>query len=242
MILFASYAATKFRSKSIILLLLVLPVIAGLAMLYTISHTDSHQGALLAGYYLLAFLYGGNPLIVAWIVGNTAGTTKKTAVMSVYQLGTSAGNIIGYLYKSTLQERTLLTFVQTATLQLKRCTSIPSRFAGRSRHLLCSGRLRRSASSELDVLEQATGNCFVRAAYNQVSDKPLQERKRVEVGKPAKIKDLSMQATYQNNSDEQLEEPVDSEGQQHARIGDQAFMDLTDRHVSPKTPSHLNIS
>lgn len=96
-ILFASYAASKFRSKSLVLLLLIIPVIAGLAMLYTISHTDSNQGALLAGYYLLSFLFGGNPLIVAWIVGNTAGTTKKSALMSIYNAGSSAGNIIGYV-------------------------------------------------------------------------------------------------------------------------------------------------
>ncbi|KAJ8104199.1 hypothetical protein POJ06DRAFT_279694 [Lipomyces tetrasporus] len=37
--------------------------------------------ALIAGYYLLAFLFGGNPLIVTWIVGNTAGTTKKSTIM-----------------------------------------------------------------------------------------------------------------------------------------------------------------
>lgn len=97
-ILFASYAASKFRSKSLILLILTVPVIAGLAMLYTISHSDSNQGALLAGYYLLSFLFGGNPLIVAWIVGNTAGTTKKSALMSIYNAGSSAGNIIGLVF------------------------------------------------------------------------------------------------------------------------------------------------
>lgn len=34
---------------------------------FRISHTKGHEGSLLAGYYLLAFLFGGNPLIVAWI-------------------------------------------------------------------------------------------------------------------------------------------------------------------------------
>lgn len=73
-ILLASYAAQKFKIKSVILVALTLPVIAGLAMLYTLEHNDANEGALLAGYYLLAFLFGGNPIIVAWIVGNTAGT------------------------------------------------------------------------------------------------------------------------------------------------------------------------
>lgn len=83
-IMFASWAAQRFKTKSVILASLTLPVIAGLAMLYAIPRTKGHEGALVAGYYLLAFLFGGNPLIVAWIVGNTAGTTKKSAVMSVY--------------------------------------------------------------------------------------------------------------------------------------------------------------
>lgn len=83
-ILFASWAAQRFKIKSLFLFLLTLPVIAGAAMLYTISHTKAHEGALLAAYYLLAFLFGGNPLIVSWIVANTAGTTKKSVVLSLY--------------------------------------------------------------------------------------------------------------------------------------------------------------
>lgn len=49
----ASWTVQRFRIKSVFLVILTLPVIAGLAMLYTLSHTPSHQGALLAGYYLL---------------------------------------------------------------------------------------------------------------------------------------------------------------------------------------------
>ncbi|OTA24933.1 hypothetical protein BTJ68_12306 [Hortaea werneckii EXF-2000] len=96
-ILFASWAAQRWRIKSAVLVVLVIPVIAGLAMLYTIPHTDANEGALLAGYYLLAFLFGGNPIIVAWIVANTAGTTKRSAIMSAYNAASSAGNIIGPL-------------------------------------------------------------------------------------------------------------------------------------------------
>jgi hypothetical protein len=94
-IMLASYAAQRARLKAPVLLLLVIPVIAGLAMLYAIPRTDT--AALLGGYYLLAFLFGSNPLIVSWIVGNTAGTTKKSVIMSLYNAGSSAGNIIGPL-------------------------------------------------------------------------------------------------------------------------------------------------
>lgn len=98
-ILLSSYAAQKARLKAPVLLLLIVPVIAGLAMLYAIPRTDT--AALLGGYYLLAFLFGGNPLIVSWIVGNTAGTTKKSIIMSLYQAGSAAGNIIGPLLFSS---------------------------------------------------------------------------------------------------------------------------------------------
>jgi hypothetical protein len=94
-ILVASYAAQKAKLKSAVLVVLVIPVVAGLAMLYALPR--SQVAACLGGYYLLAFLFGSNPLIVSWIVGNTAGTTKKSIIMSLYNAGSSAGNIIGPL-------------------------------------------------------------------------------------------------------------------------------------------------
>ncbi|TWU77754.1 hypothetical protein ED733_008607 [Metarhizium rileyi] len=96
-ILLASFLAQKARLKSVILMVFMLPVVAGLAVLYSVPRDESAKPALLVGYYLLAFLFGGNPLIVTWIVGNTAGTTKKSAMMSVYNAASSAGNIIGPL-------------------------------------------------------------------------------------------------------------------------------------------------
>lgn len=94
-ILLSSYAAQKAKLKAPVLIIIVLPVIAGLAMLYALPRT--HTGGLLGGYYLLAFLFGGQPLVVSWIVGNTAGTTKKSLVVSIYNAASSAGNIIGPL-------------------------------------------------------------------------------------------------------------------------------------------------
>ncbi|KAF2862915.1 MFS general substrate transporter [Piedraia hortae CBS 480.64] len=96
-ILISSWAAQRFRLKSVVLLIITLPIVAGAAILYALPRTKSAQPGLLVGYYLLAFLFGGNPLVVAWIVGNTAGTTKKSAVMSVYSAASAAGNIIGPL-------------------------------------------------------------------------------------------------------------------------------------------------
>lgn len=190
-ILAASFASQKFRIKSAILVSFVLPVIAGLAMLYTISHTDSHQASLLAGYYLLAFLFAGNPLIVAWIVGNTAGTTKKSAIMSVYNAASSAGNIIGPLLFNSKD----------------------------------APQYRPGVRSVLGIFV-ALAACAILQALNLIFLNKLQERKRVKNGKPAKIQDQSMQSTY-HDADEQY---IDSGAiEQHTRIGDQAFLDLTDR-------------
>jgi predicted MFS family arabinose efflux permease len=96
-ILLASYAAQKAKIKSAVLAVFILPVIAGLAVLYMLGREKSETAPLLVAYYLLAFLFGGNPLIVSWIVGNTGGTTKKSIIMSLYNAGSSSGNIIGPL-------------------------------------------------------------------------------------------------------------------------------------------------
>lgn len=96
-IIAASYAAQKAKWKSAVLATLMLPVITGLVMLYVLPRTAAKEAPLLVGYYLLAFLFGGVPLIVSWIVGNTGGATKKSVMMSLYQAGASAGNIIGPL-------------------------------------------------------------------------------------------------------------------------------------------------
>jgi predicted MFS family arabinose efflux permease len=96
-ILLASYLAQTARLKGAILAIFMLPVVAGLAILYAVPRAHSAQGTLLAGYYLLAFLFGGNPLVVTWIVGNTAGSTKKSVAMSLYNAASSAGNIVGPL-------------------------------------------------------------------------------------------------------------------------------------------------
>ena len=96
-IILASYCATKLKLKSAILGAFMIPVVAGLAMLYVLGRSKSQQAPLLVGYYLLAFLFGGNPLIVSWIVSNTGGTTKKSIIMSLYNAGSSSGNIIGPL-------------------------------------------------------------------------------------------------------------------------------------------------
>jgi hypothetical protein len=40
-------------------------------------------------------------VIVTWLIANTAGSTKKAVVTVMYNIGSSAGNIIGpFLFQS----------------------------------------------------------------------------------------------------------------------------------------------
>ena len=96
-ILLSSWLAYRYKNKGFILLGLIVPVIAGLAILFSIGRAKKDQGPLLVGYYLLGMLFGGNPLIVTWMIANTGGQTKKAVLMSLYNAGSSAGNIIGPL-------------------------------------------------------------------------------------------------------------------------------------------------
>lgn len=187
-ILVASYLAQKARLKAAILAAFMLPVVAGLAILYAIPRTQSVQGALLAGYYLLAFLFGGNPLIVTWIVGNTAGTTKKSIVMSLYNAATSAGNIVGPLLFSE--------------------KDAPAYHPG--------------LRACLGIFVALVAVVFIQWG-NLVVLNRTQERRRVRNGKPAKMVDRSMMDQYQEEGHQEDRE----DGEQ--QIGDNAFLDLTDR-------------
>ena len=183
----ASWCAQKVRLKSPVLVTLVLPVIVGLVLLYVLKRTPSHQGALLAGYYLLGFLYGGNPVIVSWIVGNTGGTTKKSVLMSLYNAGTSAGNIVGPLLFSTGD-------APEYHPGLRACLAI--------------------FVTLVAVVLIQLGNLIV---LNK-----LHSRTRVRNGKTAVIHDASMESKY-------VALDKGNEGATGQRLGDNAFMDLTDR-------------
>lgn len=94
-IIASCWASYRLKLKSAILIAFMLPVVAGTAMLYGLKHTTANQPALLAAYYLLAFLFAANPLLLSWVVGNTAGAAKTSTTLSLYQAGLSAGNIAG---------------------------------------------------------------------------------------------------------------------------------------------------
>lgn len=93
-ILGASYLAYRFKSKSPFLLVLVTIVIVGVALMVGLPKTPENKGGLLAGYYLIAFVYAINPLLISWMGGNCAGQTKKAIYYTSFNAANSIGNII----------------------------------------------------------------------------------------------------------------------------------------------------
>jgi len=95
-ILGASWAAQKMSSKAIPLAILQIPCLIGSILLY-VEGTSGHfrQGIGLFGYYLLASVFGCNPLLIAWLMANTGGQTKKSVLLALYQAGAAAGNVLG---------------------------------------------------------------------------------------------------------------------------------------------------
>jgi predicted MFS family arabinose efflux permease len=186
-ILFGSWAALRFRFKSLVLASMMVPVTVGIALLYVLPRTKGCEAPLMASYWLLSLMFAGNPLIVSWIVGNTAGTTKKSVIMSLYNAGSAAGNIIGPL--------------------LFKAKDAPSYHPG--------------LRAVLAIFVALVVVVFVQLV-NLVGLNKLQQRKRIANGKLAVIHDHSMEDRYVAFEDGNQEE----EG---ARLGEAAFLDLTDR-------------
>ncbi|KAH0167777.1 MFS general substrate transporter, partial [Aureobasidium melanogenum] len=100
-ILGASYLAYRFKRKSPFLLGLVSIVIVGVALMVALPKTKANKGGLLAGYYLIAFVYAINPLLISWMGGNCAGQTKKAIYYTSFNAGNAIGNIITpYIFDS----------------------------------------------------------------------------------------------------------------------------------------------
>lgn len=195
-IMLSSWAVQRFRLKSAILMVLTLPVIAGLVMLYVLPRNSGDQAALLVAYYLLAFLFGGIPVIVAWIVANTAGTTKKSVLMSLYNAGASAGNIVGPLLFSK--------------------NDAPAYLPG--------------LRGVLGVFIALFAVTIIQLVNLMFLNK-LQQRKRVKNGKKAIIKDHSMESRYvaMDEGNDDIDPAAGPENLTRKRLGDNAFLDLTDR-------------
>ncbi|GJN93864.1 hypothetical protein Rhopal_006923-T1 [Rhodotorula paludigena] len=93
-ILLMSWCAARFRQKGIFLALNYVPCLIAFALLYALPRNRANLGPLLFGFYLISFAFGANPLLIGWIGANFAGSTKKAAIISLFQACSAAGNII----------------------------------------------------------------------------------------------------------------------------------------------------
>ncbi|CED83117.1 Permease of the major facilitator superfamily [Phaffia rhodozyma] len=97
-IAFACLVATKFKIKSIMIASLTVVCIVGSTLLYAIPRSKPNStGPLLFGYYLFPALFAINPILVSWVTANTGGQTKRSVMLAYYNMGASAGNIVGPL-------------------------------------------------------------------------------------------------------------------------------------------------
>ncbi|WVQ70472.1 uncharacterized protein L199_008699 [Kwoniella botswanensis] len=93
-----SYLTQRFKQKGIILAAMMTPVLLGVALLYQANIVEERKLHMALGaYYCLSFIWSGNPIIVSWMVANTAGQTKKSAILSVFNGFNAIGSIAGPL-------------------------------------------------------------------------------------------------------------------------------------------------
>jgi MFS family permease len=93
--------AARFGYKGFVLIAFMIPCVIGSSLLYALPHTSKEQGPRLFGYYLIAFLFAGNPLLFSWLAANTGGHTKKSLAISLCNAGSAVGNIVGpFLFKT----------------------------------------------------------------------------------------------------------------------------------------------
>jgi len=80
-ILMGSYAAYRWKVKSVMLIILALFGLAGSIMLYMANRMEVLSRPLaLFGYYVLACMFGTSPVVNSWAIANVSGQTKKSTM------------------------------------------------------------------------------------------------------------------------------------------------------------------
>lgn len=101
-----AWISDRIHMKSVVLLLLCLPPIAGCVILLVVGRDPSDRAVLLTGYYIISFYPGISPLIYSWSGQNTGGDTKRKVTTAMLFIGASVGNIIGpHLFKPNEKPR-----------------------------------------------------------------------------------------------------------------------------------------
>ncbi|KAL9090681.1 MAG: hypothetical protein Q9165_005169 [Trypethelium subeluteriae] len=91
--LFCGMTGSRFGHRWLITVIVTVPSILGAALMSWLP--KSQKGGLLAGIYLVNFVVGSTPLMYQWLVGNTAGHTKRTFTAGSLNAAFAIGSIIG---------------------------------------------------------------------------------------------------------------------------------------------------
>jgi hypothetical protein len=181
-----SYAAYKFKFKSPMLMIEVILGLVGTILLYLANKGATvQQGLALAGYYLLAFLFGVSPIIYAWAIANTGGQTKKSVLLSFMNCLTATGQLTGEPLPVHTGPRT--------TVHVDRADHLTGPL------LMASNQAPRYLSG-LRSMMIAMGVMIVIVGLQVVAVYLLnkqRQRQRVAAGKPEHIHDTSMDKRFQ---------------------------------------------
>ncbi|KAK2462965.1 hypothetical protein APHAL10511_005017 [Amanita phalloides] len=93
----AFWVSNKFRMKSPVLLLAMVPCIGGTTMLLLLERSDRNRFILLAAYYILSAYTAVTPILLNWQSTNVAGHTKKTCTTALMTAGGFCGGMVGPL-------------------------------------------------------------------------------------------------------------------------------------------------
>lgn len=98
-----SYAAYRFKLKSVMLLILSLLTMLGAILMYVAEHRVNRNSTLaLIGYYFLGFSFGSSPVVYSWAIANVAGQTKKSTMFSFMNCCTATGQLTGPLLMNAI--------------------------------------------------------------------------------------------------------------------------------------------
>jgi hypothetical protein len=193
-ILCGCYAAAKFKIKSAVLAGMMCLVVAGCAMIY-VEGTASHfnRSVALGGYYLMAFLFGGNPLIVSWIVSSLSYRIEFNADVDRSQTLPARPRSLSSVSLTQIQ----ISFGTNSAVAFFNAASAagniigPLLFKAKDKPYYAPG-----VRAVLIIFIALVGLIGIQVVILFLFNKQRQ-RQRVAAGKPAHIHDTSMESKYQ---------------------------------------------
>ncbi|KAK7424165.1 hypothetical protein QQZ08_008771 [Neonectria magnoliae] len=91
----SAYCDRRYKQTILIMMISVLPTIAGVVVLISVPFTPSKKVGLLLAYYMMYTFWACSGLALSLVSRNVAGSTKKTIVIASNFIFWAVGNAIG---------------------------------------------------------------------------------------------------------------------------------------------------